>query len=110
MALRVTLLASYLKNIKRNLRRLLRNTSSHSGIKGCNLELCISDLKELMKTLETFENDIGKKDISSVEVKSEVVGPVRHFVKQYQRIVNDINDIHRDQCVLTERFVAYDYL
>lgn len=110
MAVKRALLASYLKNIKRNLRRLLYNASSHSSIKRCNLQLCISDLRELIKAFENFEKDIANKDIYLLDTKSELVGPVRYFVKQYQRIVDDINTIYRDQCVLTEKFVEYDYL
>ena len=110
MAVKGRLVASYLKNIKRNLRRLLYNASSHSSIKGCNLQLCISNLKDLIKEFEKFEKDISKKTIYCIDVKSELVGPVRYFVRQYQRIVDEINIIYQDQCILTEKFVAYDYL
>lgn len=110
MAIKATLLASYLKNIKRNLRRLLYNTRSHNIVKDCKLEPFVIHLTELIKEFESFEKEIKKRPISSIDVKSEVVGTVRHFVKQYQRIVDDINIIYRDRCTLTETVKREDFI
>ena len=110
MALKATLVASYLKNIKRNLRRLLYNTRSHNIIKDCKVEHCVIHLTELIKEFESFEKEINKRPISSIDVKGEVVGTVRHFVKQYQRIVDDINIIYRDRCSLIETVRRDDFL
>ena len=110
MALRSTVLDSYLKNIKRNLRRLLLNSESHNRIKNCQLDPFLTQLRELIKEFESFEKQIFKQNLTNIDIQTDVVGIIRHFVKQYHRLIADINIVYRDRCCMTEIPKREDYL
>ena len=110
MGLRAPLLDSYLKNVKRNLKKFSFNVKTHNSLNSCVLQSVLTETQELIKEFESFEKQIRKRQIASIDAPKEVFGHIRHFVKKYQKLVQDLNAIYRDRCCLVENPKTLDYL
>ena len=110
MGLRATHLDSYLKNVKRKLKRFYFNVQTHNNLNSCNLQTILSGIQDLIRQFSVFEKQILKRQSAGIDVPNEFVGPIRELVKKYHLLVQDLNAIYRDRCCLVENPKTLDYL